>query len=370
MVLLARARVALSRAAWIAGSARGGGRGEAVRLAARRLAPPDAALPRGGVGGRLGASSSSSAPGRLSASRAARLPGAPPRGAGRVCGAEHLALDRRGSTRRIRATSPSPSRWIAGLVLHRRRARGSRAPDGDRRAFAVAVVACIVASPIVWPYYAALLLRPYRGHVAEVRAGLALRLRDWLLGAIAPKPTVSTSVAARRASPSRPGLWSHTEPVLWCRAAGDDRSCCRSLRGTLRGVAGVSHGGIASKASRPSYAVAGTLERASGRRTVSRLDDLRDAPPSPGGSTWTVARVAAQTGSSDAFARSAAALWVAGIVGGLDARRGGDRSPRALARGSSPTRSSIRTLRRASRQASGRRFAACRSSAGARSIRR
>jgi hypothetical protein len=49
---------------------------------------------------------------------------------------------------------------VAGLVLLAVAWRLVGRPDGQRLAFAVAVVACIVASPVVWPFYAALLFVP------------------------------------------------------------------------------------------------------------------------------------------------------------------------------------------------------------------
>jgi hypothetical protein len=48
----------------------------------------------------------------------------------------------------------------AGMALLGFAAWLVRRPDGDRRSFSVAVAACLVASPIVWPYYTALLFVP------------------------------------------------------------------------------------------------------------------------------------------------------------------------------------------------------------------
>jgi hypothetical protein len=50
-----------------------------------------------------------------------------------------------------------------------------RQPDGDRRAFAIVVAACILASPIVELRRAP--VRPDRGHLAPPRSGVVLRLR-------------------------------------------------------------------------------------------------------------------------------------------------------------------------------------------------
>jgi hypothetical protein len=49
---------------------------------------------------------------------------------------------------------------LAGVALLVLAAWLVRRPDGDRRSFAVAVAASLVASPIVWPYYMALLFVP------------------------------------------------------------------------------------------------------------------------------------------------------------------------------------------------------------------
>ena len=49
---------------------------------------------------------------------------------------------------------------IGGIALLGLAAWLVRHPDGDRRSFGVAVAACLVASPIVWPYYTALLFVP------------------------------------------------------------------------------------------------------------------------------------------------------------------------------------------------------------------
>jgi hypothetical protein len=48
----------------------------------------------------------------------------------------------------------------AGLALAALAVPLARGHDGDRRAFALMVAACVVASPIVWPHYVALLLVP------------------------------------------------------------------------------------------------------------------------------------------------------------------------------------------------------------------
>ena len=90
-----------------------------------------------------------------------------------------------------------------------------REDDGDRRAFALLVAACVLASPIVWPNYAALLFVPIAVTWPRLAPVWFFGYVTWLLGAVAPKPTVS-DVCCRPASvPEQAWAWSHTEPVLW-----------------------------------------------------------------------------------------------------------------------------------------------------------
>jgi hypothetical protein len=90
-----------------------------------------------------------------------------------------------------------------------------RREDGDRRAFAVLVAACVLASPIVWPNYAALLFVPIAVTWPRLAPVWFFGYATWLLGAIAPKPTVS-DVCCRPANvPEQAWAWSHTQPVLW-----------------------------------------------------------------------------------------------------------------------------------------------------------
>jgi hypothetical protein len=87
--------------------------------------------------------------------------------------------------------------------------------DGDRRAFALLVTGCVLASPIVWPNYAALLFVPIAVTWPRLAPVWFFGYVTWLLGAIAPKPTVS-EVCCRPANvPQQAWAWSHTEPVLW-----------------------------------------------------------------------------------------------------------------------------------------------------------
>ena len=91
-------------------------------------------------------------------------------------------------------------------------------PDGDRRAFAVVVAACIIASPIVWPNYAALLFVPIAVTWPRLSAAWFFGYVAWLIGAVTPRPDVSEVCCRPRDVPEQAWAWSHTEPVLWYAA--------------------------------------------------------------------------------------------------------------------------------------------------------
>jgi hypothetical protein len=117
---------------------------------------------------------------------------------------------------------------LAGLACLAVAAVLVRRSDGDRRAFAVIVAACVIASPIVWPNYAALLFVPIAVTWPRLSAAWFFGYVAWLVGAVAPRPDVS-EVCCRPANvPEQAWAWSHTEPVLWYAA------------GTMLVVAGVA----------------------------------------------------------------------------------------------------------------------------------
>jgi hypothetical protein len=93
-----------------------------------------------------------------------------------------------------------------------------RRPDGDRRAFAAVVGACILASPIVWPNYAALLLVPIAITWPRLAPVWFFGYAIWLAGALAPDRV------ALEVGPPPPGvveqawLWSHATPTGWFAA--------------------------------------------------------------------------------------------------------------------------------------------------------
>jgi len=88
-------------------------------------------------------------------------------------------------------------------------------PDRDRRAFAVVVAACIVASPIVWPNYAALLFVPIAVTWPTVAPAWFFGYAVWLLGALPPKPTAHDVCCRPPDVPEQAWGWSHAQPVVW-----------------------------------------------------------------------------------------------------------------------------------------------------------
>ena len=192
---------------------------EAVRLAPRRVAARDAALSRSRVGDRIVGRARPRRMGGDRVRRAARLPFAPPRGAGRVRGAERLALTVVGALGApVGAAVPSRPGRPGCIAAAAWLVRGD---DGDRRAFTVLVAASILASAIVWPNYLALLV-PVAITWPRLAPAWFFGYVVWFAGAISPKATFrATSVptagrdphgveARATASPShgsRPRRW-------------------------------------------------------------------------------------------------------------------------------------------------------------------
>jgi Glycosyltransferase family 87 len=107
---------------------------------------------------------------------------------------------------------------VAGVGLLALAAWVVRCEDGDRRSFAVVVAACVVASPIVWPNYAALLFVPIAVTWPRLAPAWFFGYAIWLLGAIAPKPTVADVCCKPADVPEQAWAWSHTAPVFWYAA--------------------------------------------------------------------------------------------------------------------------------------------------------
>ena len=104
----------------------------------------------------------------------------------------------------------------AGLVLMAAAYWVAKGDDGDRRAFALVVAACIVASPIVWPNYSALLLVP----IAVLWPRLA---PIWFFGYVSwlaeflPKPAEVLPEPCCRPPDVTEQVWalSHANPSPW-----------------------------------------------------------------------------------------------------------------------------------------------------------
>jgi hypothetical protein len=127
------------------------------------------------------------------------------------------------------------SAWLAGVALLLAGASVVRRADGDRRAFSVVVLACIVTSPIVWPNYTALLFVPIAVTWPRLAPAWFLGYGVWLAGIVAPKP-VSTGVCCRPADvPAQAWEWSHADPAPWYAA------------GVLLVAAGVTAMAVASR---------------------------------------------------------------------------------------------------------------------------
>jgi hypothetical protein len=91
--------------------------------------------------------------------------------------------------------------------------------DGDRRAFALAVAAAVVASPIVWTNYAALLFVPIAITWPRMAPAWLLGYPIWLAGLL-PKPTYPVPLPCCRPADVPEMVWafSHVEPAPWFAA--------------------------------------------------------------------------------------------------------------------------------------------------------
>ena len=140
---------------------------------------------------------------------------------------------------------------VAGVLLLALAAWLVGRDDGDRRAFAVVVAACIVATPIVWPNYAALLFVPIAITWPRLGPAWFFGYVVWLMGALAPRPTAEEVCCRPPGVPEQAWGRSHTDSDLWF-AAGVSAvvvgiAIAMLLAGRRRrGAGGVVHGAATS----------------------------------------------------------------------------------------------------------------------------
>jgi hypothetical protein len=105
---------------------------------------------------------------------------------------------------------------LAGLALVVFAYRLAKHPDGDRRAFALVVAACIVASPIAWPNYSALLLVPIAVTWPRLSIAWFFGYFSWL-AELLPKPTALLPEPCCRPPDVPQQVWalSHATPAPW-----------------------------------------------------------------------------------------------------------------------------------------------------------
>jgi hypothetical protein len=107
---------------------------------------------------------------------------------------------------------------VAGLVCLAVAAWLVRRADGDRRAFAVVVGACVLATPIVWPNYAALLFVPIAVTWPRLAPAWFFGYAVWLASALSPKPFANDVCCRPPDVTQQAWAASHTDPVLWFAA--------------------------------------------------------------------------------------------------------------------------------------------------------
>jgi Glycosyltransferase family 87 len=90
--------------------------------------------------------------------------------------------------------------------------------DGDRRSFALLVAACVLASPVVWPNYAALLYVPIAITWPRLSPTWFFGYAVWLVAATTPNAVARGVPAPPPGVLEQAWLWSHHEPALWFAA--------------------------------------------------------------------------------------------------------------------------------------------------------
>jgi hypothetical protein len=104
---------------------------------------------------------------------------------------------------------------VAGLACLALAAWLVRQPDGDRRAFAIVVAACILSSPIVWPNYAALLFVPIAITWPRLALPWFFGYAVWLAGVLAPNHVSVHVPPPPHGVVEQAWLWSHAAPTGW-----------------------------------------------------------------------------------------------------------------------------------------------------------
>jgi len=102
--------------------------------------------------------------------------------------------------------------WLAGLALVGLALWAARRDDGDRRAFALLVGAAIVASPIAWPNYAALLFVPIAVTWPRLAPAWFFGYAVWLAGLL-PKPEAGDAPPRPSGVPAMVWDLSHSTPA-------------------------------------------------------------------------------------------------------------------------------------------------------------
>lgn len=114
------------------------------------------------------------------------------------------------------ATAVSASAAIVFLALAAVLARRN---DGDRRSFTVLVAACIVATPIVWPNYCALLFVPIAVTWPRLAPVWFFGYLVWFAGVVTPKPVPVDACCRPDGVTAQAWAWSHVPPSAWYAGA-------------------------------------------------------------------------------------------------------------------------------------------------------
>src|SRR6185503_13393252 len=104
----------------------------------------------------------------------------------------------------------------AGIVLLTVAVLLVRRADGDRRAFTLIIAASIIATPVVWPNYAALLLVPIAIVWPRLAPAWFFGYLIWLAGVIVPPVRLEPGTCCKPDGvPDLAWGWSHQVPTPW-----------------------------------------------------------------------------------------------------------------------------------------------------------